>query len=87
MKTIWKYQLEIVGEQSIQLPEGAEILSAQVQCESLCLWALVTPANPIQRRIIEIIGTGHPLDESERKYISTVQADGGDLVRHIFEKS
>lgn len=83
--TICKYQLSITDEQDIMVPEGAELLTAQLQGGALCLWALVNPAAPKQRRIIEIIGTGNPAPAAERKYIATVQMAGGSLVWHVFE--
>ena len=86
MKTIWKYQLEITDEQSLMMPEGAKILTAQIQQETLCLWALVDPIIPKQLRKIEIIGTGNPIYDLERKYISTVQMAAGKLIFHLFEK-
>lgn len=86
-KTIWKYQLNITDTQNVMMPEGAEILTAQIQngC-GLCLWALVNPEAPKQRREIEILGTGNPAPNANRRYISTVQMQGGNLVWHIFER-
>lgn len=67
------------------MPEGAEILSVQMQGSTFCLWALVSVDAPKQRRVIEIIGTGNPARDIERKYISTAQMAGGLLVWHFFE--
>jgi len=85
-RTIWKYPLEATDTQNVMMPEGAEILSAQMQGNMLCLWALVNPAAPNQRREIEVIGTGHPMPDAKRRYISTAQMHGGALVWHIFER-
>lgn len=70
------------------MPEGAEILSAQMQGSTLCLWALVTvnTATPRTERKIEIIGTGNSMDSANRRFISTAQMLGGSLVWHIFER-
>lgn len=79
--------LEITDEQNLMMPEGAEILTAQIAGgASLCLWALVNPDAPKQRRVIEILGTGNPAPDVERRYISTVQMAGGALIWHIFER-
>ena len=86
MKTVWKFPLEIADEQNLMMPECAEILTAQMQGGTLCLWALVNPDAPKQRRIIEILGTGNPAPDTERKYISTAQIAGGLLIWHVFEK-
>lgn len=86
MKTIWKFPLAVQDRQDIQVPEGASFLSVKTQNGSLCLWAIVDPSQPKQRRTIEILGTGHKLDESEREYIGTAIMADGALVWHIFER-
>jgi len=89
-KTIWKFQLSITNTQNVLMPEGAQILTAQIQngCD-LCLWALVDSTAPKQRREIEIIGTGNFVTDESRRYISTVQGKGLEnqsLVWHVFER-
>ena len=83
MKTIWKFPLELKDLQNISIPEGAEILNCAIQNGGVFLWALVDPSLPLQRREIEMIGTGNEIPEEERRYISTI-IDGA-LVWHIFE--
>lgn len=68
------------------MPEGAKILTCQVQNNGICLWAEVDSEAPNQRREIEIIGTGHPTTEANRSYIGTVQMVNGCLVLHVFER-
>lgn len=85
-KRIFKYPLDIVGLQPIFIPDGGEILSAQLQYGTLCLWVLVNPDNTPQRRNIAIIGTGNPIPDGEYVFIDTSQMSGGALVWHIFEK-
>jgi hypothetical protein len=85
--TIWKFPLALDDRQKVIMPEGARILSAQVQDGQLCLWALVDPAAVSKDRTIHIIGAGHPLYRSDSlRYISTVQTFNGVLVWHIFEE-
>lgn len=85
-KAVWKYPLEIADGQNLMMPEGAEILTAQMQGGILSLWALVNPEAPMQRRVIEILGTGNPASDVERKYIATAQMAGGLLIWHVFER-
>lgn len=90
MVTIWKYPLRIMDEQTLSMPEGATILSAQVQHESICVWALVIPARKIVDRVIHIVGTGHSVSAEKAKrwrFIDTVQLGGGSLVFHIFDEA
>lgn len=84
--TIWKYPLDLTDTQNVMMPKSAKILTAQVQGDSLCLWALVNPDAPKQRRKIEILGTVNPAPDVNRRYISTVQMIGGSVVWHIFER-
>jgi len=86
-KTIWKFPLALADLQNVMMPEGSEILTAQVQPGSgLCIWAIVNSESPLQRREIEVIGTGNPMPDAKRRYIATVQMVGGSLVWHIFER-
>ncbi len=86
--TIYKYPLAIIGSQHIRMPSGANILCAQVQNETLCLWASVDPKEKsIDIHTIRIIGTGHPApDLDELHYIGTAQMNDGSLVWHVFEQ-
>lgn len=84
MKAVWKFPLEISDTQNVFMPPGAEILTAQMQADELCLWAVVTPGPMTERRTIEIVGTGNPMPEAERRYIATVQM--GAFVWHVFEQ-
>ena len=82
---VYKYPLEIKDWQSITVPVGAEILSAQKQGGQLFLWAKVDRrAGPEQVSIV-IHGTGHPMQPNLR-FIDTVQMRDGALVLHIFEE-
>ena len=83
--TIWKFPIEIKKRQTITMPAGAQILSAQMQGQMLCLWALVNPAAPGKDREIEVLGTGNLLSDENRRYISTAQMDGGAMMWHVFE--
>lgn len=88
-KAIYKYPLEVLQSQQVNLPERAEILSIQAQGEVFCIWALVDPQEAKKEtRIIEIYPTGSRFvyqSPNQRKYISTIQMYGGQLVFHAFE--
>lgn len=84
-KVIYKYPLQIIDEQAVQLPSGAQVLTAQVQHGLLQLWALVDTSQPIAVIRLRIVGTGHDFPDADQwRYLSTVQVDGGALVFHIF---
>lgn len=85
-KQVFKYALEVTDSQKVNLPVGAEILTAQMQGEVLCLWALVDSnfAHLTSGRVIRIYGTGHPIHD-EGRYVATFQMNGGALIFHVFE--
>ena len=85
MKTIYKYEVLPYNTPTL-LPDGARILSVGEQDSRIYIWALVDANIPAETpRHIHGYGTGHPVPDSERVFISTVQmADG--LVFHFFEE-
>lgn len=86
--TIWKFSLDIQDVQSFEMPNGAKILSVQVQDGTPCLWAFVNSSAQKEERRFHIFGTGHriPPHFSEEHYIGTVQTHEGALVWHVFEE-
>jgi hypothetical protein len=87
MKTIYKYPIKITDVQTVTLPINAEIISAQMQGDTLCLWAIVNTSNTdTEGRVIEVVGTGNPMSDGIRRvYIGTTQMQGGSMVWHVFE--
>jgi hypothetical protein len=82
---IWKYELSITAMQEIEVPLGAKVLSAKMQDQRLCLWAMVDPNEQRIRMPIEIIGTGHKTSNCcSREFIDTVI--DGPFVWHIFRR-
>ena len=87
MKVIWKFVIQEpypVTSMLVSMPAGAAILSAQLQRDTICLWALVDTNSVIRDRIIDIVGTGIVIPDLRRNYIATVQQ--GNLVWHVFER-
>lgn len=84
MITIHKFELALIDDQRIEMPQGAIILSCQIQRGNICLWAEVnTDLNKTSRRFL-IYGTGNPiLQKANRVFIATVQQ--GQFVWHVFE--
>ena len=86
MVVIWKFQLEITDRQDVEMPVGSEILYAGNQHEQLCLWVMCDGTYPKKSRLIEIVGTGHPIKPQRnhrRHFIGTVIID--PFVWHVFE--
>ena len=85
MKTIFKYQLDVVDTQVVKMPANADVFSAQFQGEQLCVWALVDTELELEDREFRIFGTGTPFEVSGMfRFLDTAQQ--GPFVRHIFVK-
>jgi len=87
---VLKYPLTLTEQQTLAIPHHARILSAQIQREKLCVWALVDPLrrNETESRQVVICGTGHSVDEMvplSYDFIDTVQQ--GAFVWHVFAES
>lgn len=83
---IWKFDLPIQDTPIISMPEGAKILSLQVQEGVPRIWALVNPQNDMKSRFFHIIGTGHNFKESTLgSYVGTFITAGETFVGHVFE--
>lgn len=85
MKRIYKYPVRIDDVQTIDLPQGAQVLSVQVQDGSPYIWACVNPSAVSEPRQFHLYGTGHPIEDLLR-FIGTFQLFGGRLVYHLFEE-
>ena len=84
--SIWKFPARIGGEFTTAMPEGAAILSVQLQGDHPQIWVLVPDTNaPTVDRTFAWYGTGHPLPAAPGKFIASVQCCGGALVFHLFE--
>ena len=93
MKKIFKFPLEAHHKQEIDMPVGAQILALQVKDDTPCLWALVDPNRPKEKRTFLMVGTGHSAASvagPDCTYVGTFQmrdAPEDDwTVWHLFEK-
>lgn len=92
MKTIWKFSIPGTLDDdvniAISMPDGAEILTLQMQDGKPVLWAIVDPYAPHERRYFKVVGTGQKHEQpltwfTKSAYVATVQER--HLVWHIFE--
>lgn len=86
MITIWKYSLKLDDKIELEIPEGARILSVQMQGSVPSLWALVDSEAKKEIRVFYIFGTGtsNPLLRFALDYIGTFQERF--FVWHVFEE-
>lgn len=86
MRTIWKYAVLTLDDQTIEIPEGARLLHVDDQSGWIMLWALVDPDARRVSRQIRVVGTGHPIpDDLVLVYVGSLQQANGNLVWHIFD--
>jgi hypothetical protein len=85
--TVYKYEVLLIDDVIIDLPEGAKVLTFQAQNEVPCIWALVDPNAAKVPRRFRLAGTGHLIqhDEKSLRYVGTAQFHEGALVFHLFE--
>lgn len=85
MQVIYKFQLELVPEQIIELTYPLiDCLTVQLQNNIPTLWAIVNPESDTIRKLkVEMFGTGRE-DKiiGNKKYLGTIQKDG--FVWHFF---
>lgn len=86
-RTVWKFALKTQDVQEVEMPVGAECLFVGEQGGWICLWCRVDPFATKEKRIIGIVGTGHPAPADDGRYIGSVILRGGDLVFHVFERA
>jgi hypothetical protein len=84
MITVHKFAVGIAGYFDLKMPEGAKVLSVQVQDGVVCIWAKVNTARPLKTIHFGFTGTGIEQHPGVRfaPFIGTVQL--GPLVFHLF---
>jgi hypothetical protein len=86
---VWKYKIPDEDEFTINMPEGAQVLTVQVQpsVRSVVIWALVNPEHRTCQRSFRLAGTGEPIDwrPEALRFIGSVQLHRGLRVLHVFE--
>jgi len=83
-QVIWKYSLEGIGRQRVDMPVGAKVLSVQMQDNALTVWALVNDRAKVLPRTFLVTGTGHEGEFDNMRHVGTVQLRG--FVWHVFEE-
>lgn len=88
-RSMWKYNLKVTDEQTIEIPRGAYIRSVGLDGEGkLSLWAEVDAElkNVKDKRQITICGTGNPIPGNAGIFIGTVTLLDSGFVAHIYVK-
>ena len=88
MNKVYKYTLEILDVQRLDIPAGSKLLSVEEQYEKIVLYALVDNARGgLDSFEIFIKGTGQPADNiDDCEFLGTVKLARGSLMFHVFYK-
>ena len=86
MITVFKYDLPLEEAFTLDLPEGAELLTVQVQLGSPKMWFRVDTSRQVRPQIFGICGTGQELHSrlAQAPFKGTFQLSGGAYVFHLF---
>jgi len=83
-RTIWKFELRTIDEQSVSITDDAKILCVQAQNGQPCLWAEVGEGSPRKLVKIRTFGIGHMITGDPGDYIGTYQLCNGLLIFHVY---
>ncbi len=86
VKTIWKFAMNYV-DQMVEMPEGADILSLQIQNGLPFIWAVVDTDHRRVPRQFRVYGTGHQLPDpcTHLQHVGTFLVENLGEVWHMFE--
>ena len=90
--SIWKFPLEVVDHQTVQVPSGSLVLSVAEQDNGIVLYTMVdTEIAGKELLTVYIYGTGHPIDTEDadrwsprNRFLGTVKLHDGALMFHVF---
>ena len=86
MRTIWKYEVPILDDFTLDLPLGAKVLCTDMQWNTPFIWVLVDPEEPTATYRFALRGTGHDASGlSADHHIGSFLLHGGALVFHLFQ--
>lgn len=84
MRTIYRYELPVLGKNWVTLPGRYKVLDAQMQNGKPCVWCVVQTDSGSSPVCFWVVGTGFDLDEFEvhGSYVATLQ--DGPYVWHVY---
>lgn len=87
-RTIWKYQIPVLEDFTVELPKGAEIIRFKNEGGKLWLWAVVNPDAEIVPKRLLAFKAGAEMPDDNMRYLGCaaiyIQAE---LMLYYFEKT
>ena len=84
MRVIQKFPCELAKRFVLEMPEGAELISFQMQGGRAQLWAVVDPGARLCHRTFALRMTGHLYLEEPGTFVGTVQVPERGVDLHLF---
>lgn len=87
-KAIWKFELPLGVPETVEvdMPDGAQMLSAINQREKLVVYAMVNPKVKARKHKFRVIETGEEFKLTvNHAFVGTVSFRNGDYIVHVFE--
>lgn len=82
---IYKYPLKLKASHTVELPQGAKILSVQEQNDAVFFWALVDPELKTSDFHFQCFNTGYPCIPDELgDFVATIEEGEAKHIWHIF---
>lgn len=85
---IWKYQMPVCEQFTMDLPKGAEIIRMDGERGMLWLWAVVDTSAPVETRHFEAFKAGGTMPDDLSKHVFRGMAHifiQAELMLYIFE--
>lgn len=86
MKTIYKYQLNLVESQEIMISSVHEILHVAIRDQRIIVWAYVEDDVPMISVEFRIVGTGQEVKFNREEYLYCGTIIDEVFVWHIFKE-
>ena len=87
---IFKYPIEIIDRQAIQVIAGSTILSVKNQYDTAVMYVLCDEERTDSLLLdIQVVGTGNIIDfdVNEYTFIDTISTNGGTYMWHVFARN
>ena len=84
MSTIWKYELPIGDQFTIDIPNAGRIVHAEVIDNKPFIWVLVDESEGLLRWHFTGYGTGYKMPADPGNHVKTFVMSEGKFVYHVF---
>lgn len=86
IRTIWKFELQLVGPTALEVKEGAKVVHVGVDPEGKpCVWIELDPSSGQSATLeLAIFGTGHPIPDAVSHHVGSFM-EAGRFMWHVYQ--